>query len=326
MRLVVKQGDHTVNEFQFDRGPIYIGRHTNSQVLLPDRAVSRQHAVIFTTDNGKWTIEDLDSANKTYLNEEPVHKAEIKTGDCLRITDFTIEIDLEADTAVGRFEGDTTVGKLEADTAVAKVESGTAADKLESETAAAKPISSEDTTTTPLLSRGPQIIIRALDSEQAPPMRLPAERATHFLQAAEAISKTDNLDKVLLALLNIIAKQFNTYHVWCALRSQPAGPMTSHTGKQRNGQTIQLSDIKLNEKITEAVEKDKFLLFIFSRDLSKEKKKQIRSSLIAPVISPAGCFGVLYANNTFREDHYNLGDLDYLMLLGMHTATVLENL
>jgi len=317
MRLVVKQGDHTVNEFQFDRGPIYIGRHTNSQVLLPDRAVSRQHAVIFTTDNGKWTVEDLDSANKTYLNEEPVHKAEIKTGDCLRITDFTIEIDLEADTDVDKLESDTVVGEVESDTAVGKVES---------DTAVSKPVSSEDTTTTPLLSRGPQIIIRALDSEQAPPMRLPAERATHFLQAAEAISKTDNLDKVLLALLNIIAKQFNTYHVWCALRSQPAGPMTSHTGKQRNGQTIQLSDIKLNEKITEAVEKDKFLLFIFSRDLSKEKKKQIRSSLIAPVISPAGCFGVLYANNTFREDHYNLGDLDYLMLLGMHTATVLENL
>ena len=326
MRLLVKQGNHTVNELRFDKGPVYIGRHADSQVLLPDRAVSRQHAVIFSTDNGKWIVEDLDSANKTYLNDEAVHKAEVETGDFLRRVDFTIEVDLESETAISEVEADTTVGKLEADTVAGKIEADTVAGKIESDTAAGKPIGSEDTTTTPLISRGPQIIVRALDSEQAPPVRLPAERATHFLQATEVISKADNLDKVLLVLLDIIAKQFNPYHVWCALREQPGGPMTCHAGKKRDGQAVELSDLEFGEKITEAVEKDEFLLFIFSRDLSVEKKEQIRSALIAPVISPAGCFGVLYANNTFRDDHYNLGDLDYLMLLGIHTATVLGKL
>ncbi len=89
---------------------------------------------------------------------------------------------------------------------------------------------------------------------------------------------------------------------------------------------MELGDIKLNEKITEAVEKEEFLLFLFSRDLSREKKGQIRSVLIAPIVSQAGCFGVLYANNTFRDEHYSLSDLDYMMLLAMHTATVLEKL
>ena len=104
MRLVVKQGDSTANEFRFAKGPVYIGRHTNSQVFLPDRVVSRHHAVIFSTQDGKWMVEDLDSANKTYLNEKAIHKAEIKTGDCLRITDFTIEINLEdgTDAEIGR--------------------------------------------------------------------------------------------------------------------------------------------------------------------------------------------------------------------------------
>jgi pSer/pThr/pTyr-binding forkhead associated (FHA) protein len=95
MRLVVKQNGRTVNEFRFTKGPIYIGRQENSQVFLHDRAVSRQHAVIFNTQDGKWMVEDLDSANKTYLNDQAIHKVEIKTGDCLRITDYTIEINLK---------------------------------------------------------------------------------------------------------------------------------------------------------------------------------------------------------------------------------------
>jgi pSer/pThr/pTyr-binding forkhead associated (FHA) protein len=318
MRLVVKQDNHTVSELRFDKGPVYIGRHADSQVLLPDRAVSRQHAVIFSTNNGKWIVEDLDSANKTYLNDEAIHKAEIETGDSLRIVDFTIEVDLESEAAVSEVEADTTVGRLEADTVVGKVESAPAA---------GKPIGSEDTATTAsLISRGEQIIIRKVGAEKAPPIRFAAERAVDFLQATEAISKADSLDKVLLALLDIIAKQFNPRHIWCALREQPGGPMTCHAGKERNGQAVELSELDLNEKVTEAIEKDEFLLFLFSRDLSVEKKEQIRSVLIAPVKNRTGCYGVLYADNTFRDDHYNLGDLDYLMLLGIHTATILEKL
>ena len=40
-------------------------------------------------------LEDLDSVNKTYLNEKEVFKAEIKTGDRIGIANFTIELDLE---------------------------------------------------------------------------------------------------------------------------------------------------------------------------------------------------------------------------------------
>ncbi len=288
MRLVVKQNGRTVNEFRFTKGPIYIGRHEDSQVFLPDRAVSRQHAVIFNTQDGKWMVEDLDSANKTYLNDQAIHKVDIKTGDCIRVTDYTIEINLE--------------------------------DTAETE----KPARLEDTLAAP--SGGLQIIERKLDTADAPPIRLPAQRGMDLLQAIEAVGQAGNLDELLLALLDITSKQLGTYHNWCALRDKPTGPMTCHAGRSRDGKTLELGNIKLNEKVNEMVEKSQFLLFIFSRDMSKEKKGQIRSVVIAPIIGPAGCFGVIYANNTFRDDHYNLSDLDYLMLLGMQTATALQKL
>lgn len=292
MRLVVKKGEGSVNEYRFSKGPIYIGRQSNSQICLPDAAVSRQHAVLYSTQDGKWVVEDLDSANKTYLNDEAIHKVEIKTGDCLRIVDYTIEVNFEED--------------------------------KEKEAEEEKPGELEDTLTA--AARGPQFIERELTTPDSPAIRLPAKRASEFLEAAEAMGKAGNLDELLLALLGITSKQLGTYHCWCALRGEPSGPMTYHAGKNRDGQAMEMSDIKFNEKITDAVEKNRYLLYIFSRDLSQDKKKQVRSIVISPVVSRAGCFGVLYANNTFRDDHYSLSDLDYLMLLGIHAATVIEKL
>ena len=290
MRLAVKQGDRTINELQFEKGPIYIGRHSNSQVFLPDKTVSRQHAVIYNTQDGQWLVEDLDSANKTYLNDVEIHKAEIKNGDTIRITDFNIEVSFKDST--GQDPGET----------------------VELEEAPAT------------LMTGPQIIIRKLGAQQAPAIRFPAERAPEFLQATDEISKAENIDKALLSLLEIIQKQFKTYHAWCALRTQPTGPMTAHAGRERSAQSIEQGSLEVTDKIGEAIDKKQFMLFIFPRDLSMKKEIQIRSVIIAPLLTPSGCFGVLYANNTFRDDHYNLGDMDYLMLLGMHMATVLARL
>jgi len=285
MRLVVKKGNSIVSELQFDGGPIYIGRHSNSQVFLPDGTVSRQHAVIFTTQDGKWMAEDLDSANKTYLNDEAIHKAEIKTGDCLRITDFTIEVYLE--------------------------------DVAEAE----KPIRPEDALTT--TSRDLQIIVRKPDVEHAPDITLPAKRVKDFLQATEAICRANGLDEVLQVLLNIILRQFGAYHTWGALRNQATGPMTCHAGRRRDGQTVELSEIKLNEKINQAVEKGQFLLL--PQVSAQTEDEKIRSAMIAPIIDPTGCFGVLYVDNAADREQYSLSDLDYLMLLAIHTAAILEN-
>ncbi|UCG59756.1 MAG: FHA domain-containing protein [Phycisphaerales bacterium] len=85
----------TVSESRFEKGPVYIGRHEHCQIVLGEKSVSRQHAVIFATPGGKWMVADLNSANRTFLNKEPVHKVEIKTGDRLQIAHFTVEIDLE---------------------------------------------------------------------------------------------------------------------------------------------------------------------------------------------------------------------------------------
>jgi predicted component of type VI protein secretion system len=294
MRLAVKRAGQTVKEFRFVKGPVFIGRHVHSQVFLPDRAVSRQHAAIFATRDGRWMVEDLDSSNGTFLNGKVVRKAEIKSGDGLRIGDFAIEINIEGEADAGEaIHLDDTLIQDSHKPAAASTESAG------------------------------EIIVRKPDVEHAPDIRLPAKRARDFLQATETICKANGPDEVLAALLSVTSRHFSAYRSWCALRNQPEGPMTCHAGKSRDGRAVELAEIEVKEKVTQAVERKEFLLI--PQVSSPADAEKIRSAMIAPIIDPAGCFGVLYVDNAMDDERYSLSDLDYLMLLAIHTAAIVEN-
>ncbi len=299
MRLVVRQGGIVVNEFQCGRSPVYIGRHKDSQVFLPDRVVSRNHAVVYKTADGRWMIEDLDSANKTYLNNKVIKKNEIKSGDHVRIANFDIEINIDED-----------------DNSAKK----TGFEEIASKTA----YSMEDTLTTAMAEDKQQIIVRSAIADHAPDITLPAKRAKDFMQATEAICKAKGPDEVLHVLLNIARKQFNASHTWCALRTQPKGDMTFGAGRQQDGSSIELKEIKHQDKIALAVEKNQFILMPRIPP-AEDGKTLIRSAMIAPIVGQTGCFGVLYIDNDMAHEHYSLSDLDYLMLIAIHTAVVVEN-
>lgn len=296
MRLVVKKGDAVFNEFQFDKGPINIGRNADSQIFLPERTVSRYHAVIYYDQQRQWTVEDLGSANKTFLNGKPVNKEQIKTGDTLQILDFTIEVNLEDETILGK--------AINLDDTIAKD-----VDDL------------EDTNPNDIYE--PKIVVRRTDTEKAPDIKLPVKRISSFSQAAEAICKARGLDEILKVLLSIGTRQFNATHSWGALRNEKSGPMLAYAGKSRDGKTVNFNDLRLKDKINLAMERQQFLLV--PRIPAKAGEQAIHTALIAPVVCSGGCFGVLYIDNDMAHPAYDISDLDYLMLLVIHTATIVEN-
>jgi len=290
MRLVLKQKDGETKEFQFAQGPIQIGRAADCHVFLPDRTVSKKHALIACDGDGKWHVQDLASANKTYLNGEAVAQAELKTGDSIRITDFVMEVNLDEKVPpqAAQFE-----------------------DTLNLEAGLATPMH--------------ETVVRKPDAGHAPAMRLPAKRLSEFSQACDAICRSKNLEELLVTLLNLGLKQFSAFHTWCALREQANGPMTYHAGKRRDGQAVEIGELKLADKINQAVERSQSLVMP-SVAADVEEKARIRSALIAAIAGPSGCYGVIYVDNAMIHEHYTLGDLDYLMLIAAHTAAVLSRL
>jgi pSer/pThr/pTyr-binding forkhead associated (FHA) protein len=87
--LIVKRGPNAGSQFQLDRPVMSAGRHPASDIFLDDITVSRRHAE-FRRENGEFSVVDLGSLNKTYLNREPVDSAVLAHGDEVRIGNFRL--------------------------------------------------------------------------------------------------------------------------------------------------------------------------------------------------------------------------------------------
>lgn len=75
-----------------DKDLMVVGRdETTCQIVIPHHAVSRKHAQISRTGDGKYYIEDLKSRNKTYVNSKEVlapTRQLLKPDDRIKICDF----------------------------------------------------------------------------------------------------------------------------------------------------------------------------------------------------------------------------------------------
>lgn len=83
--------------FQLDEGPMnpirkdvfLIGRGSKCDCVIQHRSISREHAVI-TRERGGWFIEDLNSANGTWLNGEQIGKHKISGGEEFQISNYRL--------------------------------------------------------------------------------------------------------------------------------------------------------------------------------------------------------------------------------------------
>ncbi len=68
--LLILREEGATREWSLGKG-LYIGRDESCEVCIPDRQVSRRHALIELTPDG-FAIEDLGSKNGTWVNGTPV--------------------------------------------------------------------------------------------------------------------------------------------------------------------------------------------------------------------------------------------------------------
>ena len=90
-----------------------------------------------------------------------------------------------------------------------------------------------------------------------------------------------------------------------------------------DGHTVAINELALADKINTAVEKKQFMLI--PKIPRKLKVEKVQSVMIAPIVSQGGCFGVLYIDNATNHEKYTVADLDYLMMLSIHIAVIIEN-
>jgi len=94
IRVTAFDGDTELFTSSFQRDVINIGKLARAQIRLEDSNVSRMHAVIEVTSDGKVEIADLNSTNGTYVNGEKVNRTVLYSGDQIRIGDVRLTIDV----------------------------------------------------------------------------------------------------------------------------------------------------------------------------------------------------------------------------------------
>lgn len=82
--------------YSISDGSLVAGRDPEADIFLDNVGVSRHHARFERTTEG-FFIEDLASANGTYLNDRPVKKALLKDRDVVRISKFSLWISMRPD-------------------------------------------------------------------------------------------------------------------------------------------------------------------------------------------------------------------------------------
>lgn len=85
-RIVVHNGSEATSMLELiGDHPVAIGRAKSSRLMLDDESVSRVHAVLRTTIDGKWQIVDRDSANGVKVNGVTTKEAILRGNDEITI-------------------------------------------------------------------------------------------------------------------------------------------------------------------------------------------------------------------------------------------------
>lgn len=78
--LHILEGPDAGSHYEFEDGRVLVGRGEECQVRLNQGSISRQHAA-FSQINGVWHVEDLNSQNGVFVEDEQVSRAALR-GDC----------------------------------------------------------------------------------------------------------------------------------------------------------------------------------------------------------------------------------------------------
>lgn len=89
-RLIVRRHERVMAEYLLNKDRILIGRNSRQDILVNGAKVSRFHAQIVNL-NGAYFIQDMNSTNGTYVDDEAVSWHPLKHGEQIRIGNFEME-------------------------------------------------------------------------------------------------------------------------------------------------------------------------------------------------------------------------------------------
>ncbi len=91
--LIIVQGEEEGREIELRRDELTLGRGPDNELVLPDIACSRRHAMI-ERQGEDWVVIDLNSGNGTLVNGERIQRAVLRDGDEIEVGSTVFEFQL----------------------------------------------------------------------------------------------------------------------------------------------------------------------------------------------------------------------------------------
>jgi phosphoserine phosphatase RsbU/P len=90
--LEVVDGQGRRRQVPLDRPRLLIGREPSCDIHLPHPGVSRRHAQLQRTEQGRWLLQDLNSRNHVYVENRPVQQIVLDIRKPFRIAEYVISL------------------------------------------------------------------------------------------------------------------------------------------------------------------------------------------------------------------------------------------
>ncbi|MCD6350852.1 MAG: FHA domain-containing protein, partial [Armatimonadetes bacterium] len=300
MKLVVLNGDMANWEFTLEGEEMTLGRRSDNDIVLPaDRRISRQHARVFERD-GDWYIEDMGSANGTFVNDRRVHApVRLRPGDRVRVGRTWLEVHPDPLSPEQR----------RAAQAVALVEEEGAG--------------AVDDQSIVLQMKTGRAVSEEADAETL------RRRLLILTHVAEALGSTLDLDELLGRVLDYILEVVPAQRGIILLRGDD-GELNPRVVRFRGSEEV--GQVSVSTRLVERALRDEVSILTEDaltdqrfRDASSIHDLRIRSAICTPLIHRGEPLGAIYLDTTSDSEIFGHDAVELLNSIAPQAAAALAN-
>ncbi len=303
--IVIENGALQGQKYEL-KDTLLIGRHSSCNVVIRTPGISRRHCKIYRMNN-KYTVEDLQSRNGTYLNGQPVRSNSLAHNDLINISSYIVRFQAPDDDQKSEqsviFEDD-----------VAKVYDKSMAMDA---SAAAGNIGGGY----PAGGTGQDLSAAELH-----------KRLDNFYKVTFALSSATDEDKLFDQILECLLMVFPQANRALMITGDTLDKMDVRAVRYRNPKQKGKSSIRVSKSVIKDVLARKEALLI--SDTSADEQfgtavsiiaQNICSIMCAPLISQGEIYGILQIENNNITNPFKENDLNDLVGVAVQAALFMRN-
>jgi signal transduction histidine kinase len=303
MELVILNGDLEGARFALSKGNITVGRKSGNDICMSlDPRISRFHAQLSLREDGRWEIEDLGSANGTFVGQRRIHAPTvIHPNDRFRM----------GRTWMTLYDDTPSVSQARAVQSVQLTEVGAGEFEVDN-------------------------VVYSVSAERA--ARTDAElaglrdRLAVYREVGRALTFSLDVNELLNAIMDAMMECLPAERGFLLLVDRETGEMVPRVARQRRdtGTAQEKATISrhilekaVNERVTilttDAMSDERFQEVASVRDL------RIRSAVCAPLFHQENVLGVIYLDTTSATHVFTETDVDFVAGVASQAAVAIEN-